>query len=84
MDLILSDYDGKRVAVQLKRWSGPVGNAVDSATFGGMAHYQAEEGWIITTSTFTPKARELARSTRLRLINGKELAEWLEGLREQE
>jgi restriction system protein len=84
VDLILPDYDGKRVAVQLKRWSGPVGNAVVGATFGGMAHYRAEEGRIITTSTFTPKARELARSTRVRLINGKELAEWLEGLREQE
>ncbi len=38
----------------------------------------------ITTSTFTPKARELARSTRVRLIDGKELAEWLEEMREQE
>ena len=84
VDLILPDYDGKRVAVQLKRWSGPVGNAVVGATFGGMAHYQAEEGWIITTSTFTPKARELARSTSVRLIDGKELAAWLEGLKEQE
>jgi restriction endonuclease Mrr len=84
VDLILPDYDGTRVVVQLKRWSGPVGNAVVGATFAGMAHYRAEEGWIITTSTFTPKARELARSTRVRLINGKELAEWLEGLREQE
>jgi hypothetical protein len=36
------------------------------ATFAGMAHYRAEEGWLITTSTFTPKARELR--------------EWLEGL----
>ena len=84
IDLILPDYDGKRVAVQLKRWSGPVGNAVVGATFGGMAHYRADEGWIITTSTFTRSARELARSTRVRLIDGKELAEWLKGLREQE
>jgi len=36
------------------------------ATFAGMAHYRAEEGWLITTSTFTPKARELR--------------EWFEGL----
>jgi restriction endonuclease Mrr len=41
-----------------------------------------EGGWIITTSTFTPKARDLARSTHVRLIDGKELAERLEGLRE--
>jgi restriction endonuclease Mrr len=47
-----------------------------------MAHYQAQEGWIITTSTFTKSARDLARSTSVRLIDGKELADWLEGLRE--
>jgi HJR/Mrr/RecB family endonuclease len=84
VDLILPDLDGKRVVIQLKRWSGPVGNAAVQATFGGMAHYQADEGWIITTSTFTKSARELAPSTRVRLIDGKELADWLEGLREDE
>ncbi len=48
-----------------------------------MVPYQAEEGWIINTSTFTVSARELARSTRVRLIDGKELADWLAGLREE-
>jgi restriction system protein len=82
VNLILPDYDGKRVAVILKRWSGPVDRAVVGATFGGMTHYGAEEGWVITTSTFTPRARELARSTRIRLIDGKGLAAWLEDVRE--
>ena len=83
VDLLL-DLDEKKVAVQLKRWTGPVGNKAIQATFAGMAHYNADEGWIITTSTFTRSARELARSTRVRLIDGKELGDWLEGLREQE
>ena len=82
VDLLL-DIDDKKVAVQLKRWTGPVGNKAVQATFAGMAHYAADEGWIITTSTFTKSARELARSTRVRLIDGKELGDWLEGLREQ-
>jgi HJR/Mrr/RecB family endonuclease len=46
--------------------------------------YGSDEGWIITTSTFTRAAKELAKTTRVRLIDGKELGEWLEGLREQE
>jgi restriction endonuclease Mrr len=83
VDLLL-DIDDKKVAVQLKRWTAPVGNAVVGATFAGIAHYGADEGWIITTSTFTRSARALARSTRVRLIDGKELGDWLEGLREQE
>jgi HJR/Mrr/RecB family endonuclease len=84
VDLILPDLDGKRVVIQLKRWTGPVGNAAVQATFAGIAHYEAAEGWIITTGTFTKSARALARSTRVRLIDGKELADWLEGLREDE
>jgi restriction system protein len=84
VDLIVPDLDGKRVVIQLKRWTGPVGNKAIQATFAGMAHYQADEGWIITTSTFTKSARELARSTSVRLIDGKELSDWLEGLREEE
>jgi restriction system protein len=83
VDLLL-DVDDKKVAVQLKRWSGPVGNAVVGATFAGMAHYGADEGWIITTSTFTSSARDLARSTHVRLIDGRELGEWLAGLRKSE
>ena len=84
VDLILPDLDGKRVVIQLKRWTGPVGNKAIQATFAGMAHYQADEGWVITTSTFTKSARELARSTSVRLIDRDELADWLEGLREEE
>jgi restriction endonuclease Mrr len=84
VDLILPDLDGKRVVIQLKRWTGPVGNKAIQATFAGIAHYQADEGWIITTSTFTKSARELARSTSVRLIDRDELTDWLEGLREEE
>ncbi|CAN5877463.1 hypothetical protein BH18ACT11_BH18ACT11_12470 [soil metagenome] len=63
VDLLLPDLDGKRIAIQLKPWTGPVGNAVVASTFAGMAYYQTQEGWIITTSSFTKSARELARRT---------------------
>jgi restriction system protein len=84
VDLVLPDLDGERVVIQLKRWTGPVENKAVQATFAGMAHYQADEGWVITTSTFTKSARELARSTSVRLIDRDESTDWLEGLREEE
>lgn len=77
VDLLLNTGD-KRVAVQLKRWKGPVNNKAVQAIFAGVAHYQANEGWVITTSVFTKSARELATSTRIRLIEGRELFRWLE------
>lgn len=83
VDLIL-EVEGRKVAVQLKRWAAPVGNRVISHTLGGMLHYGAQEAWVITTSSFTPKAKEMARSTGVRLIDGKELAAWLEALSEEE
>jgi HJR/Mrr/RecB family endonuclease len=42
VDLVLPDLDGKRVVIQLKRWTGPVGNKAIQATFAGMAHYEAD------------------------------------------
>ena len=84
VDLVLPDVNGKRVVVQLKRYARPVGDAAVQATFAGMAHYQANEGWIVTTSSFTKSARELARSTRVRLIDGDELGVWLKDARSDE
>jgi hypothetical protein len=83
VDLLL-DVDDRKVAVQLKRWTAPVGNRVISHTLGGMLHYGAQEAWVVTTGSFTPKAKEMARSTGVRLIDGNELAEWLEGLSEEQ
>jgi len=82
VDLVLT-IDERKVAVQLKRYTGPVGNAAVQAVFAGMFHYKAKEAWVITTSTFTKSARQLAKSNRVRLIDGKELEDWLSDLREE-
>ncbi|MDP9475941.1 MAG: restriction endonuclease [Actinomycetota bacterium] len=72
-----------KVAVELKRWVAPVGNRIISHALGGMLHYGAQEAWVITTGFFTPKAKEMARSTGGRLVDGAQLAEWLERLRDE-
>jgi hypothetical protein len=81
IDLILErpDQPGRKktIAVQLKRTQSSVGNQVVSHTYGGRAFYGADEAWLITTSYFTPKAREMALRTEVRLIDGAELADWL-------
>jgi restriction system protein len=82
IDLLL-DANGRTVAVQLKRWARPVGNREITHTLGGMVYYGADEAWLITTSSFTPKAREMAERTRVRLIDGKELTDWIGSLGEE-
>jgi len=80
---VLLTMDGRKVAVQLKRYTGAVGNAAVQAVVAGMFHYQAKEAWVITTSTFTKSAKQLAMSNRVRLIDGRELEDWLSDLREE-
>jgi restriction system protein len=82
VDLLVT-IDDRKVAVQLKRYTAPVGNAAVQAAFAGMFHYKAKEAWVITTSSFTPGAKQLAKSTGVRLIDRTELEEWLSDLREE-
>jgi restriction system protein len=81
VDLLLN-IDERRVAVQLKRYTGPVGNAAVQQALAGMIHYKAKEAWVITTSTCMKKAKELAKSTGVRLIDRSELEDGLSDLRE--
>lgn len=76
VDILLGTDDGK-IAVQLKRYTRPVGNKAVQEVLAGRVHYAAQEAWVITTSSFTKSAVELARSTNVRLIDGNELREWL-------
>lgn len=75
-DLLL-ETAGRRIAVQAKQWKGPVGNAAVQQVYSGMAYYGAREGWVVTPSSFTPAAVNLARSTGVRLYDGAILRSWL-------
>jgi restriction endonuclease Mrr len=84
VDMLL-DMEDRKIAVQLKRYTRPVGNKAVQEVLAGRVHYAAQEAWVITTSSFTRGAMELARSTGVRLIDGRELREWLSELnREQD
>ncbi len=67
-----------RVYVQAKRYS--VGNNIGSAAirdfFGSLDRHKATKGLFVTTSTFSPSARETAEflSKRIVLIDGEQLA----------
>jgi restriction endonuclease Mrr len=82
VDLLLT-IDDCKVAVQLKRYTPPVGNAAVQQAFTGMIYYKAKEAWVITTSSFTKGARDLAKGTGVRLIDGNELEDWLADLRDE-
>jgi HJR/Mrr/RecB family endonuclease len=82
VDLLLT-IDDRKVAVQLKRYTAPVGNKAVQEVVAGMFHYKAKEAWVITTGSFTKGAVELAKSNRVRLIDGRQLEDWLDDLRDE-
>lgn len=77
-DLILVK-DGKRIAVQAKRYAGSVGVSAVQEALSGQAYYQCDTAWVITTGTFTNNATELAKKSGVKLIRrsdiGKLMAE---------
>lgn len=79
VDLLASvPNEESAIAIQIKRYSRPLGNKPVQEAFAGMVHYKAQEAWVITNSSFTPGAHELASSTGVKLIGGDELGTWFE------
>ncbi len=74
-DLLCLSPSGARVVIQAKRWKGTVGNSAVQELLGAMLHYDRAEGMVITNSTFTVAACELAKKhSGIALRDGR----WLE------
>jgi restriction system protein len=76
---LVAKKDGKKIAIQAKGYSGTVGNAAVQEVVGALRFYNADEGWVVTNSTFTTAARTLARANNVRLIDGNELEDIANG-----
>ena len=75
-DLILSK-DGQRIAVQAKRYVGSVGVAAVQEALSGMAYYQCDTAWVITTGAFTTNALELAQKSGVKMISRSEIGNFM-------
>ncbi len=59
---------GCLIAVQCKRWEGPIGEPVVRDLYGSMTSAKAEAGCIVTTGFFTAQAQQFAAGKRVYLI----------------
>jgi hypothetical protein len=69
VDLIVS-HGRIRLAVQAKGYAGSVGNKAVQEAVAGRLYYQCTHSAVITNSSFTKSARELAQKTDCILIDG--------------
>lgn len=74
---ILAYKDGKKYAIQAKRYTKPVGVTALYECFGGQKYYHCDECIIITNSYFTLTAKELAEKSSTQLIDRDTLARWV-------
>ncbi len=71
---LIAHKDGVRYAVQVKRYTNPVGVAAVRAVVSGMVMYGCTQCMVMTNSTFTTGAQRLAMANNCRLIDGGQLA----------
>jgi restriction endonuclease Mrr len=69
-DIICKSPQGISTVVQAKRWKKTLGNKVVQEVLGAMLHYNCQASMIITNSTFTLSALELAsKEPRIQLCD---------------
>jgi len=78
IDLVLLMGQEKDV-VQCKRWKSDIGSPVLRDFYGALMHAAARHGFIITTASFSPSARDFARGKPISLISGPEILRWING-----
>ncbi|MCL2655762.1 MAG: restriction endonuclease [Coriobacteriia bacterium] len=72
-DLLISK-EGNRSAVQAKCYSGSVSNTAVQEAFTAKEYYGTNSASVVTNSTFTRNATEMAARTGVSLIDGERLA----------
>jgi Restriction endonuclease len=76
---LIAIKDGRKIAIQAKRYAGVVGNRAVQEIVGALKFYKAVEGWVITSGTFTPSARALAQANGIHLVDGVSLRKLQQG-----
>ncbi len=71
---IIAKKNGKTIIIQAKRYNSTVGNKAVQEVISAIQYYSGDEGWVITNSTFTSSAKQLAQKAKIKLIDGKSLA----------
>jgi restriction system protein len=72
-DLILTSKKRKRIAVQVKRYSGKVSNSAVQEVVAAKGFYKCAEGIVVTNSYFTDSAKQLAKANFIDLVDRSEL-----------
>jgi restriction system protein len=71
---IIAERDGKRVVVQCKFYSKPVGNKAVQEAAAARLHERADQAIVVSNAAYTKAARQLAGTTGVLLLHHDDLA----------
>lgn len=71
--VLIATSGNKRVCIQCKRYSKPVGNGAVQEVVAGMAHWNGTHAVVVSNAGFTKAAQKLAESTGVFLVSDIEL-----------
>ncbi len=77
VDLIV-EVGEKKIAVQCKLYSYPVGNDAVQEVFSGKSFYNCDMAIVVTNSSYTRSAFELAKQLGVKLLHHNELINFIE------
>ena len=76
IDLIAS-RGNEKIAIQAKRYKNAVGQEAVREAIAGMTHYKCTSATVVTNSSYTNFAKQLAKSNNCVLIDGELLGKWI-------
>ena len=76
IDLIIKKHF-KKIGVQLKRYSKPVGNSAVQEAVAGKKYYKLDKVLVLTNRSFTKSAIELAKANKVELLGREDLKKLL-------
>jgi HJR/Mrr/RecB family endonuclease len=75
---LIAKKNGRTIIIQAKRYDGAVGNKAVQEVASAVSYYGGDEGWVMTNSTYTKSARDLAQKAGIRLFGGRDLERFSE------
>lgn len=66
---VIASFEGKRIGIQCKLYTGSVGNKAVQEAHAGKSYYGLDKVAVLTNSEFTRSARELAEMTDVILLS---------------
>jgi len=77
---VIATKGGRKIVVQCKLYSQPVGNKAVQEVYAAKQHQQADEAIVVSNAGYTIPARQIAATTGVHLLHHQELASFCERL----